>query len=589
MAIILANNATAKLAGAITTSSTSLTVQTGHGALFPAPSSPDWFPVTLIDASGNIEICKCTARSGDILTIIRAQEGTSPKAFSDGARVSLRVTKAVLDYVFSVVNPLSGLTPSADKIQYYTSESDSALATFTDFARTLLDDTDASTALSTLGVSDFIKTLLDDANPATARETISAIAKGVAPADLNSISETGIYKITGVASHRPSGSNVTGDHVLHLDYDVSNAAQIYVPFSGNAFALRKKSSGAWGSWFYIYTTENKPSPSEIGAQDADATLTALAGLTTAADKIPYFTGTDTASVATLTSFSRTLLDDVDAATARQTLGAQASDATLTALAGVSTAADKIPYFTGTDTASVATLTSFSRTLLDDVDAAAARQTLGAQASDATLTALAGVSTAADKIPYFTGTDTASVATLTSFARTLLAATDQLSARQVLSAQTWDPTLTALAGVATGADKIPYFTGTDTASVTTLTALARNLIDSEDATDACYSLGVARTSDFKYSATGYIKIPRSGDGYLILQWGKSAAMAQNTTSSITFPTAFPQQCASVICSPTSTANTASMVAYPDAVTLTGFTIRGDTDNANSGVYWFAIGS
>ena len=532
MAIILANNATAKLAGAITTSSTSLTVQTGHGALFPAPSSPDWFPVTLIDASGNIEICKCTARSGDILAITRAQEGTSAKAFADGARVSLRVTKAVLDYVFSVVNPLSGLTPSADKIQYYTSESDSALATFTDFARTLLDDTDASTALSTLGVSDFIKTLLDDANSATARETISAIAKGVAPADLNSISETGIYKITGVTSNRPSGSNVTGDHVLHVAYNVSNAAQIYIPYSGNAFGFRKQSSGAWGSWFRIYTTENKPSPSEIGAQDADNTLTALANLTTAADKIPYFTGTDAASVTTLTSFARTLLDDVDAATARQTLGAQASDATLTALANLTTAAYTFPYFTGVDTANVAPLTYFARTLLDDADAATARQTLGAQ--------------------------------------------------------TWDATLSALANLTTAADKIPYFTGTDTASVTTITSFARALLAKDDAASACAALDAVRTLNFIYSATGYIKLPRSDNGYLILQWGKSAAMAQNTTLSITFPTVFPVACASVICSPTSTANTASMVANPDAVTLTGFTIRGDVDNANSGVYWFAIG-
>jgi hypothetical protein len=105
-----------------------------------------------------------------------------------------------------------------------------------------------------------------------------------------------------------------------------------------------------------------------------APLTAINGLTPAADRIAYYTSASAGAMTALTSFGRSLIDDADAATARTTLGLgtaatsaatafQAADATLTALAGVTTAANKLPYFTGVDTAAVADITTAGRQIL----------------------------------------------------------------------------------------------------------------------------------------------------------------------------------------------------------------------------------
>lgn len=92
MGIKLTNNAGSRLAAGISTSDTSITVSPGDGAMFPALSAGEWFPATILDALGNFEIVKVTARTGDVLTVERGQELTSTRAFEPGHRIELRMT-----------------------------------------------------------------------------------------------------------------------------------------------------------------------------------------------------------------------------------------------------------------------------------------------------------------------------------------------------------------------------------------------------------------------------------------------------------------------------------------------------------------
>jgi hypothetical protein len=96
MAILFTNNAATTLASGITNVATTLTVASGQGALFPNPTAVDYFLCTLENTAGTSrEIVKVTARSTDVFTIVRAQEGTTGTAFSTGDKVELRLTAGV--------------------------------------------------------------------------------------------------------------------------------------------------------------------------------------------------------------------------------------------------------------------------------------------------------------------------------------------------------------------------------------------------------------------------------------------------------------------------------------------------------------
>lgn len=96
MGVKFTNNASAELASSITDVQTTIVVASGQGAKFPALGVGDYFYATLVNPSNELEIVKVTARSTDTLTVLRAQEGTSPRAYNAGERIELRVTAGAL-------------------------------------------------------------------------------------------------------------------------------------------------------------------------------------------------------------------------------------------------------------------------------------------------------------------------------------------------------------------------------------------------------------------------------------------------------------------------------------------------------------
>lgn len=95
--ILFENNAYAQLLSGINDSQTTITVKAGQGSVFPAPSGGDYFYATLEDAAGNIEIVRCTQRSGDTLTVVRGQDGTSATTWNADDVIGMRVTQAILE------------------------------------------------------------------------------------------------------------------------------------------------------------------------------------------------------------------------------------------------------------------------------------------------------------------------------------------------------------------------------------------------------------------------------------------------------------------------------------------------------------
>ncbi len=196
----------------------------------------------------------------------------------------------------------------------------------------------------------------------------------------------------------------------------------------------------------------------------------------------------------------------DAAGARTALGlaigsdVQAYDADLAALAGITSGADRLPYFTGVGTAAYTVLTVAARGLLNDTSTAEMRSTLNVvpgtdvQAYDADLAALAALSSTG--LIARTGAGTVAARSITGAGTVTVTGGDGVSG---------DVTVTGGGGSQT----IRTITGNDTLSnsdkgkLCVVTADATLAIDAISGLDSDWQVDVIRSCE--YNDFGYVKI------------------------------------------------------------------------------------
>ena len=252
-------------------------------------------------------------------------------------------------------------------------------------------------------------------------------------------------------------------------------------------------------------------------QPLDATLTALAGVTTAANQLIYATGSDAFATTSLTSFGRSLIDDADAATARTTLG-------------LGTAAvqsdDRYAHR--------------SNNLSDLANIAAARSNLGLGNVDNTSDVNKSVASAAQLT-------TARSINGTNFNGTGNITTNSWGTARTLTIGNTGKSVNGSADVSWSLNEIGVTAATESnAGIVALATAA----EAQALASATLALTPARLADaFKganqsLSRNGYQKLP----GGLIIQWGfRTVSGATSVNADVTFPIAFPNAALAMIAS------------------------------------------
>ena len=220
MSVKFSNNAKTTLSSGITSSATSIAV--ADASVFPSISGSEYFYVTFEDLSGNVEIVKVTAVSSNTLTVVRAQESTTARAYASGDKAENRLTAGSLNDVSDQTVALTGagattvsgtypnftITSTDNNTTYTVGDGGLTQNNFTTALKNKLDGVEASADVTDSANVTAAGALMD--SELTAIASVKALNQGVAttdsPAFTNlTLSGTGSVKVpTGTTAQRDS-------------------------------------------------------------------------------------------------------------------------------------------------------------------------------------------------------------------------------------------------------------------------------------------------------------------------------------------------------------------------------------------------
>lgn len=269
------NNARTTVAVTLSAGGTSLTVS--DGSKFPAPTGGDYFLATLFriiagQESGH-EVVKCTARTGNVLTIERSYEGASASEFAAGSLVALRPTAKTLEdmqlagnIALSAIAGISATDLQAAISELNTDKLESSAYTAADVLAKLLTVDGVGSGLNADLLDGQHGDYYNYRNTGLGAQSIT-----ISDTDLNDMSRVNGFWMGINLTNAPEGSTdwfLIISRAHNSNWLMQDAYKMTGAGAGRRFQ-RLLSNGTWQAWEEIWTSNSDGSGSGLDADLLD--------------------------------------------------------------------------------------------------------------------------------------------------------------------------------------------------------------------------------------------------------------------------------------------------------------------------------